>query len=256
MKKAIIITTCIALLLCIFCVVAAAEEEWSEANDQNVSNLSYIIKMLKDAGYTVNEETPFESTTGQITIGNGGIPANTTITTTMPITDFIKDFNANYYYAVYFEADDMEVTIGSTIFEGRYNGMWDGVEGVQFNSSNTVTITANDTITSINKFMVSEWTEYAPYITGELSTWIQSADYETGYLYPVSAEPETPDEPTVSGGSTATADDVKPLSLIPKQADLPKVWLLVRIALIGIAGTAVLVVLFKIFRPKMRLRRR
>ena len=92
--------------------------------------------------------------------------------------------------------------------------------------------------------------------------WSESADYRTGYKFPEITNPvaqsDEPDEPVepASTGTVATADDAKPLSLIPKQADLPKVWLLIRVALIGIAGTAVLVVLFKIFRPKMRMRRR
>lgn len=182
MKKALIITLCVALLICTFCIAAAAEDEWTDATEQNVSNLSYIIKMLKDAGYTVNEETPFESATGEITIGGDGIPANTTITTTMTIADLIEDFDAQKYYAVAFYAPGMTITIGTNTFTSELTqNSIDGIEPKQLNSANTVTITTTQTVTSINTFMVSEWS-YEAYITGT-ATWVESTDYETGYIY-------------------------------------------------------------------------
>lgn len=92
MKKALIITLCVALLICALCVTAAAEDTWEDIPDENDINISAIMKILEDNGYTFNEEAPFESATGAIEFS----PAmtRTNIHSTITVADLIDNFDS------------------------------------------------------------------------------------------------------------------------------------------------------------------
>ena len=285
MKKFLIVCVALAMLVSVFAVSASAEDtrEFNESDViwENVGSLSAIIKILRDNGYDVSVTAPYESATGLIQI-SPAISAGTVLSSDITVQDLIpgypfgivynvgtkdgdlkeqrEDVDYHRYYMCHFNVraelreEDPSVTIyaGNVCFGGSDFQDCDGVELQDPDA--VISLHFDCACTSIDEFTVVRSEDYDESYSGSWpSTWLPSVDYRTGYTYTVE-EPAT--EPTVSGGSAATADDAKPLSLIPKQADLPKVWLLIRVAVIGIAGTAVLVVLFKIFRPKMRMRRR
>ena len=271
MKKVIFVVSLICML-CLLLVFAVSAEEYSfseYAENGNQLNLSAIIKIFIENEIEVDVDAPFESATGEIRFGQleydggGDIEFESTVT----VEQLISGFDPNKYYAfgcnlirdirdpaqAYLRFSDGKVM--------QYSSY--PITPVKLTPNTTVTLVLNSDYSGLNNvigiesMMIGQFDEFYVYCDGlyyDYTVWSESADYETGYLY---REPETPgvDELGVSGNTT-NAGNIKPLSLIPKQADLPKVWLLIRVALIGVAGTAVLVVLFKIFRPKMRLRRR
>lgn len=187
MKKALIITTCIALLFCIFCLAASAEDNWSDIPAENDINISAIIKILVDNGLTVDTEAPFESATGAIQFS----PAitGTNIHSTITVADLINNFDSEKYY--YFYATFSSVNREDPAIEIRANNTTLVADIGGYATNYPIQLTGTETIYivvsqgSINQIANLRATafDYEMYIYGTPSAWIESADYDTGYIY-------------------------------------------------------------------------
>ena len=212
MKKVFIVLVLILVLIGAFAVCSFAVSFDDLSRQENVVNVSAIIKVLEDNGVSVDTQAPFQSgTAGQIMFGF--VSNGRQFESTIQLQDLIDDYDVEKSYVFFiqsrsFISNDEEIRkralpnvcfyAAGTLMCGDTSSL-PLIHGLSANS--VITMVFHDNIDMLYTPVVAEyndaWIVNDGYVTVENHVtnrnWPRSADFEAGYLY----QPEMSDEPTM-----------------------------------------------------------
>lgn len=183
MKKALVAVLLTVIVLAISILPAFAATNASEVT--NYVEISPIIYILQENGFTVNTEKAFNNATKGIIEFSGNITVGEIYKSNLTIATFVKNFSKTKYTFAKWESD-LEITFyaGNTILDFNEPDMviWDvdptAQIGIQFNNTNYYD---THTISLLTVFQSTAQAEITDDLTQ--SNWPKSADFEIGYMY-------------------------------------------------------------------------
>lgn len=214
MKKLCIAFALALVLICAFAVCTFAVSPDDLASQENLINISALIKVLEENNVPVDTAAPFQDAhAGQISFSP--VFSGITFESSMTLADLIEGYDPAKSYVFYVntrpfigqeEIRALSNESAVIVYAGDTALIDDLTELQPFTglpADSLISMYFYDSAVDLHTPIVAEYDDVCTEIHVTNSNWPRSADYEAGYLY----QPEVPDEPTTP--TTPAGDDAE-----------------------------------------------